>query len=413
MPNQIAQPEISAPDPAQAGKMKARYALNGKAVIYGESFSGSSAILPFETNQVGLQSKIMALRGAYVDRQAWLLKQMDGASNIQFGGILVAAAGIAAKEIGLRNTGAGAAGLSTLWTNHYQLSIQAANYGLAAQGMNCLHKEISALPASFWYNAYSPEGVFEVAQGDLGMASTPAEESAAYDALSRMYLLLHDAVDNVDQKLRALQSGVTIAKVSVADIQGAATFQNEADATGKAIGSDATKGAASASALSAAAAAAQADAAAKLSEAHAEAAKQVAEEAIGTVENARVDARRALHTLKEAEIELSEFQSKNNGRSTDKTRAEEKQLLARRDTAQRLVDAGDKKVVKRENELHDAQKTAGIYAAQAGRDRSTAVRAMKVARQKEVWENLVASGIASRAVQLPAKANACVVAMGK
>lgn len=60
-----------------------------------------------------------------------------------------------------------------------------------------------------------------------------------------------------------------------------------------------------------------------------------------------------------------------------------------------------------------AEANFAALAAIAGKNRAAADIARKTAEQKKTWESLVATGIASRAAQLPAKANACVVAMGK
>lgn len=420
MPSQIAQPQISEPDQqARTAKLKAKYSVDGKTVIHGQSFSGASAILPFETNLVGVQTQIMAMRGAYADRQASLLKQIDAASNIQFGGILLAAAGVAAGEIGLRNTGAGAAGLSTLWTSHYQLVVQAANYGLAAQAMSCLYKEISGVAPSFWTSAYDEEGVFQIAKANLNLAGgTPADAAAAYDALSGMYSTLHDSVEKIDQKLRSLQADVTIAKVSVSDIQEAAAFQGQAGKTGEAIDNQKTAKAATADVVTAAGEAGKAAAAANASQAKAKTAKESADRAALKTNAAKTKQRdawqRRIEWSSEAqalEINIKRLPSGDKSRRSQQARLDE--LNDQLKAVQLEIDKFDGEVDGLEKAQATAEAAAAALAEQAAHDEAIANAKKKIADQKAIWADLVSSGVAGRATQLPAKANACVVAMGK
>lgn len=239
MPSQVAGPTIK---PAKEGSLeraaglKAQYVLNGKSVIYDQSFDESPAIMPVETTVNGVQSQALSMKGAYLDRQKYLLGEIDVINNFQFAGIVVSAIGVATKSNAVRNSGAGAAGLSNLWGSHYSLAVQAANYGLAAEAIDCLSTEISSIAPSFWRLAYTKEGVFIATRADFVLPGVnEADTTKAYDSLSGMYGSLHSSVGRIDLKLRSLQSKVVIPTVTVTDIQdavlGQAAAKKGADAT--------------------------------------------------------------------------------------------------------------------------------------------------------------------------------------
>jgi hypothetical protein len=229
LPNSIAEPTISLPATPSADHVKGVYLVNGKAVSAYGTTDFSSSILPVETTKKGIQTQILALRGAYRERQQELLGENDFLSNSQFAGVLIAAAGIATHGIPVRNTGAGIAGLSSFWATHYQVMVQAKNYKVAADGLDCAYRKIDAIPDSFFNAAYDPDsGLLYLSEDDL-VAQDPSLKSG-YDALAGLFSSLNSSVYQIDQQLRSLQSSLTIASVSVADIESVVTKNRTASA---------------------------------------------------------------------------------------------------------------------------------------------------------------------------------------
>ena len=214
MPNTIAGPEITMPSSTTG--LKADYKVNNHLVVANSNTDSMTAILPVETTPIGIKSQIMAFRGAYRVKQEKILKEVDASNNLQFAGILIAAAGVGLNSIPTRNTGAGFAGLSALYASHYQLMVQANNYKVAADAMDCAYRKIDSIPQSFWI-VYNEEGSLKLTKEQL--TATGAEAAAGYDSLSTLFVSLNETVYQIDQKLRSLQSSVTIAAAQISDIQ--------------------------------------------------------------------------------------------------------------------------------------------------------------------------------------------------
>lgn len=414
MPSQVAGPDIkpAGPEERNAG-LKAQYVLNGKSVIYDKAFDESPAIMPVETTINGVQSQAMSMKGAYLDRQKYLLGEIDVVSNFQFVGIVVSAIGVATKSNAVRNSGAGAAGLSNLWSSHYALTVQAVNYGLAAQAMDCLSTEISSVAPSFWQLAYTPEGVFKSSRADFVLAGvSEADTNTAYNALAGMYVSLHSAIGKIDLKLRTLQSKVVLSTVTVADIQSAVTGQaaakKGADATdGKPL-LDAAKNAAQ-TAKQAVNEAQQKVTDKKAEYDHAVTLTDSAKDKFTAEDNRLQSAKDKSLTAK---ADLSEFDSvqmntqsvtPQNQRNLFQKRlsdadSEKKQSQARRDVFKTALDDESVKLNQLNLELRNLQ--------------AAAATAQKEADDKQNLVNLLKWGVVGRASQVPANVNACVVAMG-
>ncbi|UTY59798.1 hypothetical protein [Massilia sp. erpn] len=418
MPNQVAGPVIKPAGTAErkAG-LKAQYLLNGKSVIYDQAFDESPAIMPVETNIYGVQSQAMAMKGAYLDRQKYLLGEIDVVSNVQFAGILVSAIGVATKSNATRNAGAGAAGLSSLWGSHYSLTVQAANYGLAAEAMDCLSTEISSIAPSFWRLAYTDEGVFISTRADFVLpGASEADTNKAYDALSGMYASLHSSIGKIDLKLRSLQSKLVIPTVSVADIQDAVSGQSAAKkgadaADGKSLGEHARKLANSAQKQANQAAQNVADASKKLN-----AAKQVANDANVKFLKAQSDAIAINQESVDAQAALTRFdtmqklavdsapatppdQRKKLRQTQLDVNAKQAEFLVRKEAAALSKEEAEHAVSQLELDLKNLQDAAAAT--------------KKEAEDKNALADLLKLGVVGRASQVPANVHACVVAMGK
>lgn len=374
MPSQVARPTIKPAGSAErAAGLKAQYILNGNSVIYDQAFDTSPSILPVETTVNGVQSQALALKGAYLDRQRYLLGEIDVINNFQFAGILVSAIGVATKSNAWRNSGAGAAGLSSLWGSHYSLAVQAANYGLAAEAMDCLSTEISTIPPSFWRVAYETEGVFTSARAELVLPGLDEADTAkAYDALTGMFESLHASVSRIDLKLRSLQGKVVISTVTVADIQDAAAGKAAAKKGADLIDSKLVTDKAISQAT-----AAQNEA-------------NQAEQNVADTANKLTEAKRA------ASLETDKFSKTVAQTPASATPAETK---VRIEAAALLKEKADLLVSQLEVALKNRQ------------DKASATRTE--ASDKKSLASLLKLGVVGRASQVPANVHACVVAMGK
>lgn len=423
LPNDVAGPTISYGGDKPG--VKARYVVNEISVVYGERTGGSSPILPVETSLLGIKSQISAMNAAYESRQRKLLNNVDTIGNLQFGGMIVSAIGIGISEIGTRNTGAGVAGLSNLWGNHYGVAVQANNYGIASQALKCVFSEVDGISDDFWNKAYDNFGVFNFPKSFFkvdGMSETDA--AAAYDALSKMYIGLHGNVVAIDNKLRSLQAAVVVPAVSVADIQAAAKGEAAAKATD--IATDRLLKAAAPTAVI---------------------------QAVGKVQDAAIKADASRQSANVAKVESGEAQAnldatlmKFNKASKEKTRAS-KQLEHLRSEGEKLNSLPADGTVKAASKAENQEKLSKAIAAEVkaieaaellevelNTSRDTRDKLLKdfaaatakaaeddakkdaaEAEQKSwvAFKFLLERGLISAAILLPTKATTCITAMGK
>jgi hypothetical protein len=257
MPNYVVGPTISVAttEDTNAG-LHGDYKINKTdSASFIEGKSGfAPGVLPYETTQTGIRSKLEALIGAYSARHDHLTSEVDGYSNSQFLGVILAGIGVGTKSIPTRNTGLGISGLSTFIPSHFEVAVQALNYQTATDAMKCIYDSVTPIPPAFWDAAYDKDGTFlftkdQFNDGNPGAAappasaaaaatpaaptpgaggttsSTKAEVAASYTALATMYQTLNQSIRQVDDKLRAKQASVAINAVSLSDIQNAAKGQ--------------------------------------------------------------------------------------------------------------------------------------------------------------------------------------------
>lgn len=422
MPNNINEPVISLH--TQTNGMKADYRLSKDSppIIAGQMSDGDSGVLPVETTPVGVKSQIMALRGSYRSRQTELLREIDVASNFQFAGIIVSAIGVGIKSTGTRNTGAGAAGLATLWGDHYKLMVQATNYKTAADAMDCVYRDIDAIPDSFWSSAYDLNGTF-VISADLftkkGSAGT--EATTAYDTLAAMFPKLNNSVYQIDQKLHANQASVTITAVQVSDIQNAVTSQVTAK-VGAVNAAPAIKAAADSQVTSAVTESGQKQANLMTARMKVDTAgaKLTSFRSVVQDKNSKVEqltAQKAenetqMMSLRSAmpDLTVMEFNSKDSKRSQAAAQLKKSSESAFELSRQITQVTSEKSLAEnnqKQAELEVANATGELQAAQA-----QAEEAAKAAANAKKFKDLITLGVVDTAIALPSNVSACVAAMG-
>jgi hypothetical protein len=216
-PNNIASPKVALVENSKT--QKATYSLGKNEIRYGSSSTTASTILPVETTIEGVKSQIMAFRGAYENRRVELLREIDISNNLQLLGILAAAAGVAKSDLDLQKGGATVAGLSTFYSSHFKLAIQANNYKVGATAMECIYRKIDSIPDLFFRKVF-PGGTLIIRRDEID-AIPSSQKEKAYDTLLHLFTSLNDTVYKTDQKLRGLQSSSLIATAQISDIQGA------------------------------------------------------------------------------------------------------------------------------------------------------------------------------------------------
>ncbi|AQR69867.1 hypothetical protein BZG29_17190 [Janthinobacterium sp. LM6] len=390
--------------------------VNGKSVIYDTSFDESVAIMPVETTLNGVQSQIMALKSAYSSQRTHLLTEMDVISNTQFAGILISAIGIATKSNAVRNTGAGAAGLSNLWGSHYNLAVQSANYALAAEALNCISTELSSVAPSFWSLAYTPEGVFTQSKVDFVLVgANNADTTAAYETLAGMYASLHSSIGRVDEKLRSLQASVTISTVSLSDIQAAASNKSAAKKDADATDTKEMYDAAAQNAQTALTKAATASQAVKNATKMLGDAQNDFNKTAAKLDEVKTKADQAQWAVSQSKSDLAALeQSQKSLHITKNT-----ETITLEKVNQSLENA--KVTLARELSLQkdalDAKQKSGQLLSRYEQELAIAeaneVNSKKEAESAAKLADFIKLGVRARAVQVPANAAACVVAMGK
>ncbi|HEY8025216.1 MAG TPA: hypothetical protein VIF60_11655 [Burkholderiaceae bacterium] len=423
MPNNINEPVISLH--AQANGMKADYRLSKDSppIVAGQMSDGDSGVLPVETTPVGVKSQIMALRGSYRSRQTELLREIDVASNFQFAGIIVSAIGVGIKSTGTRNTGAGAAGLATLWGDHYKLMVQATNYKTAADAMDCVYRDIDAIPDSFWSSAYDLNGTFVIPKDtftDKGGAGKDA--TTAYDTLSKMFPTLNNNVYEIDQKLHANQASVTITAVQVSDIQNAVTSQVTAKA-GAASAVPAIKAAAESQVASATTESGQKQAQLVTAKVKADTAglkltnfRNVVQEKNASLE--RLTTQKTEHetqmmSLRSAmpDLTVMEVNSKDSKRSQAAAQLKLSSESAFALTRQISQITSEKSVA--ENNQKQAETDAALASGELQAAQAQAEEAAKAAANARKFKDMITLGVVDTAIALPSNVSACLAAMGK
>lgn len=423
-PNRVESPAIKY-TATQTGVKKTEYMVGDKTIGYRVGSQTGGTVLPVETTLEGVQTQILAMQSSYISQEDSLLLTVDMTSNLQFLGMIVSAAGIATKARDWRNSGAGVAGLSNLWSSHYGIAVQATNYRLAAQALDCVSSEIDYITPSFWSSAYDVHGVFQVTRENFAIdGASDADVTAGYDTLVNMYPNLHKTIVAIDRKLRALQASVQIPTVSVSDIQDAVTHKAEAKKVGEAATDKTQKKAAqelqglqdklSQAQQTAAASQAAADMAARAlanAKAMAQSQRSIVETSTQTEAGERANFR-ALQSL-EIPAQLltadatakTEFLERNKKALPEAKRkaSEALQTLANDSAKQTALDDIEK----------DIEATAQQTAEQARKDAQAAKEAADKVAAKKTYVELLNLGVLSKAIQLPASLRSCVAVMGK
>ena len=189
--------------------------------------------LPLEKTRAGAIEQMRAHIRTWKQEEDVMSASLDRFSNTQFGGVLLSALGAAASSVDVAKGGAAIAGGASVWTSHYQLSVQRDNYQLAGSAMACLKREVEAVAKGYWDATYEAdknyEGEMRLSRQSFVAAEDSAktqERNAAYDTLSGLFETIHTAVDDVRGALTRKQRALSITTPKPEDIRAALT--NEA-----------------------------------------------------------------------------------------------------------------------------------------------------------------------------------------
>jgi hypothetical protein len=215
-------------------------------------------IMPVEKTIGGVKAQILAHKIAWRNEQNNLSRSMDGFNNVQFGGVVTAALGAIASSVDVAKVGAGVAGGAAIWQNHYQLAIQAENYRLASDAMECVYQRVEALPLGFWSATYKTPAATGQPQepnvgemllsraaygADANAVKADSNVDAAYDTLQDLFFTINSRINNIRERLITAQSKVKLAAPSATDIQTALITSNQGDAQAGKAASDLKSGA--------------------------------------------------------------------------------------------------------------------------------------------------------------------------
>ena len=188
----------------------------GETIISGAT---NTTMLPLELSFDGVRTQLVAMHAAYSQQRQALRVEGDFLRNTQFLGVLAGAWGIAADKATLRNQGAAAAGLSSVFSDQYAVAIQARNYALAATAIECVFNNVNRLDASFWTATFDKGSTKLTREGFLHAYANNPRAALVHDTLEDLFPAIHRAVLRIDEKLQSLQASALPAMVSPSEIQ--------------------------------------------------------------------------------------------------------------------------------------------------------------------------------------------------
>ena len=215
MPMNVAMP--AAPVGARLSPAEIRYGLTAE-----------DGIMPVEVRADAIKAQIAAYRKAWRAREQTLASESGIASNAQFLGVLIGAAGAIKGQASVGRQGAGVAGVSSLYASHYDIAVQASNYRLGADAMECMFGKVDAVPDRFWTATYTIDGSMRMSLDDFltnQKQNTPPNSytTEAYDILAHLNAALYNRIQEIARRLKSAQLAIVLATPSAADIQAAVT----------------------------------------------------------------------------------------------------------------------------------------------------------------------------------------------
>jgi len=210
-PNATPRPEVS----VGSGGGNNVYTVNGKTI----SHATNTSMLPLELSFDGVRNQLVAMHAVYSQQRQALRVEGDFLRNTQFLGVLATTWGIATDKTKLRNQGAATAGLSSVFSDQYAVTVQARNYALAATAIECVFNQVSRLEASFWTETFHNGSTKLTREDFLHAYADDARAGAVHDTLDDLFPAIHRTVLRIDEKLQSLQASALPAMVSPAEIQ--------------------------------------------------------------------------------------------------------------------------------------------------------------------------------------------------
>lgn len=179
----------------------------------------NTTMLPLELSFDSVRNQLVAMHTAYSQQRQDLRVTGDFWRNAQFLGVLATTWGIAAEKTKLRNAGAAAAGLSTVFSDQYALATQARNYAVAATAIECVYNQVNRLDPDLLAGAFN-KGNMQLGRSDFVHAySGDMRAGVVHDALADLFPAIHRTVLRIDDKLQTMQASVLPAMISPAEIQ--------------------------------------------------------------------------------------------------------------------------------------------------------------------------------------------------
>ncbi|MEP7101216.1 MAG: hypothetical protein ABI781_11950 [Burkholderiales bacterium] len=198
-------------------------------------------MMPVEVTPEGIRAQIKAYRKAWSDREALLRKEGGVTSNLQFLGILTAGYAALSSNVRLGKTGMGVAGLSSLYSSHYEIEVQATNYRIAADAMQCMFSKVTAVPDSFWDATYRKNGEVRPSTEDFD-EMLDDDAKAALASLPSLNATIHGRIQEIAHRLSEAQRKVQLATPTVADVTKAVSAEVAATAKAEKVGKKLTDG---------------------------------------------------------------------------------------------------------------------------------------------------------------------------
>ncbi|MGM9490384.1 hypothetical protein [Ideonella sp. YS5] len=143
------------------------------------------------------QAELFARTWRQADRH--LLLERDVLNNGQFGMVVSGAYNTVKGNLTAAKWALAGAGGTGLVLDRYQVEAQALAYRQGAQSMDCVRREIEAVPKSIWGQFVS--GDFAMNADKLNDAIGEDKAKDAYDALSRLLVDIHDVLSEIANKV--------------------------------------------------------------------------------------------------------------------------------------------------------------------------------------------------------------------
>ncbi len=182
--------------------------------------------LQLEKNIDGVVAQIRAHQVTWANEADRFAAGVDGLSNSQFAGAVVGAIGVLANSLDVGKVGAALAGGAGIWGDRYKLSVQAQNYRSASKAMQCMYKQVSAIPSGYWSAMFDPStgrvkttsAQFLMLAAGQGAAPVQANARQGIRSLNDTFTKIHTSVQEVRERLGDAQRKVALTSPSSGDI---------------------------------------------------------------------------------------------------------------------------------------------------------------------------------------------------